>query len=98
MKEVKAAIKIIGVALVAAAVAQELAKPAKERIWRGHLQFNVPYDFTLPSAQRLREAYWNPDNDHIFTDRVLGVGWAINAHALLRRIGALPKPEAPEQI
>ena len=98
MKEFKSAIKIIGVALVAAAVARELAKPAQERTWRGRLQFNVPYDFTIPSAQRLKEAYWNPDDDRIFTERVLGVGWAINAHALLRRIGALPKPEAPEQI
>ncbi len=97
MKEFKSAIKIIGVALVAAAVARELAKPAEERTWRGHLQFSVPYDFTIPSAQRLKEAYWNPDDDHIFTDRVLGVGWAINAHALLRRIGAICKPEATEQ-
>ncbi len=91
MKGFASVVRVIGISLLAAAVARELAKPASERTWRGHLRFSVPYDFTIPSVQRLREAYWNPDDDRIFTDRVLGVGWAINAHALLRRIGALPQ-------
>lgn len=89
MRELKGAIKIISAFLVAAAVAQELAKPSQERTWRGRLQFSVPYDFTIPTAERLREAYWNPNDDRIFTDRVLGAGWAVNLHALLRRLGAL---------
>ena len=89
MKEFRGAVKIIAMFLVAAAVAQELAKPSQERGWRGRLHFSVPYDFTLPTAQRLRQAYWNPDDDRIFTDRVLGVGWAVNVHTLLRRLGSL---------
>ena len=40
----------------------------------------VPYDFSPPTWDRIRRAYWNPEDDRLFTDRVLGVGWAINLH------------------
>ena len=30
--------------------------------------------------QRIRDAYWNPRSDHLFSDRVFGVGWAVNLH------------------
>ncbi|MBI4301261.1 MAG: hypothetical protein HY664_01480 [Chloroflexi bacterium] len=91
MKELKNAAKIIGIALVTAAVVQELKKPAEQRAWRGHLTFSIPYDFTSPSLQRLKEAYWNAQDDRIITERVFGVGWAINVHALLRKLGWLPQ-------
>lgn len=51
--------------------------------------FSVPYDLTIPTPARLREAYWNADDERIVTDKVFGVGWAINAHALLRRLRLL---------
>ena len=31
-----------------------------------------------PVHNRLMEAYWNPQDARLFTDRVFGVGWAIN--------------------
>lgn len=40
----------------------------------------VPYDFRPPTLQRIRDAYWNPRSDRLFSDRVFGVGWAINLH------------------
>jgi hypothetical protein len=66
--------------LVLAAVATELAKPAEERTWEGRVAGLVPYDFRPPTWQRIRDAYWNPHSDRLFSDRVFGVGWAVNLH------------------
>ncbi|MHB8589289.1 MAG: hypothetical protein ACYDA0_10610 [Candidatus Dormibacteraceae bacterium] len=66
--------------LVVAAVATELAKPEPERTWEGRVFGLVPYDFRPPTWQRIRDAYWNPNSDHLFSDRVFGVGWAVNLH------------------
>ncbi len=71
-------------ALVAAAVATELAKPAPERTWHGKVGGVVPYDFRPPTWQRIRDAYWNPQSDHLFSDRVFGVGWAVNLYRARR--------------
>ena len=38
----------------------------------------VPYDFRVPTVDRLRERLWNEDDDRIFTPMVFGVGWSIN--------------------
>jgi hypothetical protein len=66
--------------LVVAAVATELAKPESERTWEGRVFGLVPYDFRPPTWERIRHAYWNPDSDRLFSDRVFGVGWAVNLH------------------
>jgi len=79
----------LGTSLVAAAVCQELRKPPEERTWHGQVGGFVPYDFRPPTLQRVREAYWNPDEPRIFTDRVLGLGWAINFYSLLEVLGEL---------
>ena len=66
--------------LVAAAVATELSKPESERTWHGKVGGVVPYDFRPPTWQRIRDAYWNPQSDALFSDRVFGVGWAVNLY------------------
>ena len=66
--------------LVVAAVATELSKPAEERTWHGKVLDLVPYDFRPPTLQRIRDAYWNPESDRLFSDRVFGVGWAVNLY------------------
>lgn len=71
--------------LTLAAVAQELNKPEGERHWHGRIA-GVPYDFRMPTPQRFKNAYWNPDDPRIFTDRVVGIGWAINFAQLLPRL------------
>jgi hypothetical protein len=68
-----------------AAVTQELNKPESERTWHGRVA-GVPYDFRRPSLRRFREAYWNPNDPRLFTDRVIGVGWAINFAQLIPRL------------
>ena len=68
------------VGLVVAAVATELSKPEEERTWHGRVMGTVPYDFRPPTWERIRDAYWNPNSDRLFNDRVFGVGWAVNLH------------------
>jgi len=79
----------IGMGLIATAVYQELQKPPEERTWHGQVGGLVPYDFRPPTLERVREAYWNPDEPRIFTNRVLGLGWAINLYSLLQVLSEL---------
>jgi hypothetical protein len=72
-----------------AALYQELKKPDAERTWNGKVAGVVPYDFRLPTFERLRGAYWNPESDQIFTERVFGVGWAVNIPVAARKVAAL---------
>ena len=80
MRGIRRLFRFVAFALFAAAIATELSKPAAERTWRGRLLDTVPYDFRPPTWQRIRDAYWNPNSDRLFNDRVFGVGWAINFH------------------
>lgn len=73
-------VRFVTFGLIVAAVATELAKPEEERTWHGRVFDLVPYDFRPPTWERLRDAYWNPDSDQLFSDRVFGVGWAINLY------------------
>jgi hypothetical protein len=99
LRGIRRLIRLTAVGLVVAAVATELAKPEAERTWHGRVLGMVPYDFRPPTWERIRGAYWNPASDSLFSDRVFGVGWAINLHrakALLeagfeRLMGAPPQ-------
>jgi hypothetical protein len=75
---------VVGMGLVGAAVIGELRKPAAERTWHGRLWDRVPYEFRPPSVERLRQAYWAPDEPHVFTGTPFGVGWSINVGRLMR--------------
>ena len=75
------ALGIVGVI----AVVGELRKPAEERTWHGRVADFVPYDFRMPSVERFRETYWNPDGP-ILPGKVWGVGWAINLGAVKNRL------------
>ena len=71
------------------ALYQELKKPAEERTWHGKVAGVVPYDFRVPTIERIRAAYWDPQSDVVFTDRVFGVGWAVNLPVAARKLAAL---------
>ena len=70
----------IVVGLVVVAVVQEMSKPRELRTWRGRVAGVVPYDFNLPTWERLRQSIWNPDDPRLFTDRAFGIGWDVNLH------------------
>ncbi len=71
------------------AIYQELKKPPEERTWHGKVAGLVPYDFRVPTLDRVREAYWDPDSDRVLSDKVLGVGWAVNIPVAARRISEI---------
>jgi uncharacterized membrane protein len=73
-------VKVVAIGLLVAAVVQEASKPHADRTWHGRVFGFVPYDFSPPTWGRIRRAYWNPEDGRLFTDRVMGVGWAINLH------------------
>ena len=80
VRRLRRLIKVVGFGLFIAAVSQEMSKPEDERTWHGKVGGVVPYDFRPPTWDRIRAAYWNPEDDRLFTDRVFGVGWAINLY------------------
>ncbi len=53
--------------------------------------FGMPmkWEASLPKIAR---NYWNPENDRVFPPKVFGIGWDINVHALLRRLGVIRGP------
>ena len=65
------------------ALREQLRRPPEERTWFGRIG-PVPYDFRLPTLEQFKASYWNPDSERIFSDRVLGVGWAINFAQVLK--------------
>ena len=65
--------------LAVAAVVKELRLPADERTWHGTVAGFVPYDFRLPTIDRVKEHLWAPDNPRILVPHVFGVGWTVNA-------------------
>lgn len=73
-------------AIAAVAIKRELDRPKEERTWTGTVVVPVPYDFRMPTKERLMAAWWNPDDERIFTPRPLGIGWAVNVGGLVKRV------------
>jgi uncharacterized protein DUF5808 len=80
VRRLRRIVKLAGFGLMVAAISQEMSKPEADRTWHGKVFGLVPYDFRPPTWERIRAAYWNPEDDRLFTDRVFGVGWAINLY------------------
>ena len=74
---------------LAAALYQELKKAPEERTWHGKVAGGIPYDFRVPTFERFRDAYWDPDTDRVFSDKVIGVGWAVNIPVAARRLSEI---------
>lgn len=79
-------VQLAGGALVVAAIAQELRKPAESRTWRGRVAGLVPYDFRIPTLGRIRDRMWAPENPQILTPEFFGVGWTVNVGRLVRLV------------
>jgi len=47
-------------------------------------------------VRKMARNYWNPDDDRVFPPKVFGVGWDLNGHALLRRLGVMPSEAKKE--
>lgn len=82
MKGLRKLIRLAVIAMVIAAVADQLRRPKEERTWFGRVGGLVPYDFRPPSLARLRQTMWNPNDDRILVDTAFGVGWSVNLAAV----------------
>jgi hypothetical protein len=95
---VRRIVQVAAAGLLLAAAVQEAAKPRAERTWRGRV-LGVPYNLNPPTWTRIRASYWSPEDSRLFTDRVIGVGWAINLHRARELLtcvfGALVRDDAP---
>ncbi len=89
-------IQMAAITVTLVAVCQELEKKKEERQWHGKVGF-IPYDFRLPTTERFKESYWNPDDSRIFTPEVFGIGWAINLYALLEKLRLIGEYYASEE-
>jgi hypothetical protein len=101
LRRVRRVTKLAGLGLLVAAISQEMAKPEAERTWHGQVFGLVPYDLRPPTWERIREAYWNPDEPRLFTARVFGVGWGVNlyrARTLLEQGFRSIMGAAPERV
>jgi|TARA_B100000315_G_scaffold250639_1_gene283782 hypothetical protein len=89
-------IQVAVISLTVAAVFQELEKPKEERTWHGKIAGFIPYDFRIPTLEKLKEAYWNPYERKIITPEAFGIGWGINFYTLLENLGMI-KSEVSEE-
>ncbi|HAX24918.1 MAG TPA: DUF5808 domain-containing protein [Thermomicrobiales bacterium] len=74
---------VVGVALV-----DQLGRAPEDRDWHGEA-LGVPYDFRLPTPDRVRQRAWNREDERVLVPRVWGVGWTINVRQFVRRLGLL---------
>lgn len=86
MDDLRKLIKWTAIALSAVAIAEQLRRPSEERTWEGTVVGFVPYDFRMPTIERARSRWWNPDEPRLFVPQVFGLGWTIN---LARLVGLL---------
>jgi len=71
-------VRVAVLALATAAVVKELRLPADERTWHGKVVGFVPYDFRMPTIERIKQRVWDPEGDHLLSPHVFGVGWTVN--------------------
>src|SRR5689334_10715138 len=68
--------------LVGAAIREQLSRPPEERTWHGVIA-GFPYDFRVPSIEKLRATYWNPYDSRLVVPQAFGIGWTLNFYRLL---------------
>jgi hypothetical protein len=66
------------------AILDQLGRRAEDRDWHGRI-LGIPYDFRMPTVERLQARIWNPDDERIMVPHVFGIGWAVNLYQLKRR-------------
>ena len=71
-------VRLVTVGLAVAAAVKEVRRDPAERTWNGVVAGFVPYDFRMPTLDRVRQRMWNPEDEHWVGPRVFGVGWTMN--------------------
>ena len=78
--------RLAALVLIGLAVFEQLRRPAEERTWEGEVAGFVPYDFRMPTIERARSRWWNPEDERFFVPQVFGLGWTVNLARLARLV------------
>ena len=78
-------VMMLSLFLVVAAINDQLRKPAEQRTWHGTV-FGFPYDFRMPTIERIQETMWNKNTSRVLMPHTFGVGWSINFYPLLHPV------------
>jgi hypothetical protein len=70
------------------AILDQVGRRPEDRDWHGKV-LGVPYDFRMPTLERLQQRVWNPDDERILVPHVIGIGWTFNLYQLKRRLQLL---------
>ena len=47
----------------------------------------VPFDWRVPDFATVRKRVWNASDDRLFSPTIFGIGWTLNVHQALVRLG-----------
>jgi hypothetical protein len=86
MERFRQVVKLVAIALVVAAVIEQLRRDPDERTWEGTVAGIVPYDLRVPTFERARSRWWNTEDDRLFVPQVFGVGWTVNLARLVKLV------------
>lgn len=86
MKVIRRLMGLIGIVLLVGAVINEFGKEPEKRTGSGTVADIVPYDFRIPTVERLKATFWDPDGE-VIVGTVFGVGWTVNLGRVARLIG-----------
>jgi hypothetical protein len=75
-------LSILFLVYVAIAITQQLQRPPEERTWYGKIA-GIPYDFRIPTVERIRATFWNKDTSQILLPQAFGIGWSINLYPIM---------------
>lgn len=81
-------LKVLAAIVAIAALIKELRLPKDQRTWHGAVAGFVPYDFRMPTVDKIKATLWNPDGA-IIVNRAFGVGWTINFGAIVTKVRSL---------
>jgi hypothetical protein len=69
-------------------ILDQLSRRPEDRDWHGHVA-GVPYDYRMPTIERLLDRVWNPIDERVLVPQVFGLGWTVNLYQVKRRVQEL---------
>lgn len=70
--------------LMGMAISEQLRRAPQERTWQGKF-FGIPYNFRKPTLERLRDTFWNAENDDLLAPKFFGMGWDFNLYPVFHQ-------------
>jgi hypothetical protein len=83
-------LSVLFLVYIAIAITQQLQRPPEDRTWYGKIA-GIPYDFRIPTVERIRATFWNKDTSQILLPQAFGIGWSINLYPIMH-------PEEVQQL